>query len=200
MFLDGITHYLNPQNPNRIADLSITDPFAIACFVLLAFMIPIALILLTITSRRSAQSVWATIEHERRYRRLRRATSLRASIGSVAAAASASRRSSQRSTRAMAGTPRRMAFPLPAISEAPTVQDRFETSATGGSLRSGTGPSAVIPHTPPSPDLPSPASTTFSEVYDRWYRGPQIEMEFEDPEGRKRWTAQLTELLSGRET
>jgi hypothetical protein len=70
MFLDSFGSYLDITNGNRIAGLSVHDPFAIAGFIMLVVSIPIALILLTITARRSAYSIYDRVDLEARYLRI----------------------------------------------------------------------------------------------------------------------------------
>ena len=117
MVTNGLIGYLDPHNSNRIANLSITDPFAIACFIILALIVPAAAILLTIASRRSAESVWADIENERRYRLLRRSALIR--MSAVFDSSANGYQHSQRSTRATMGTPRRVVFSMSPIPESP---------------------------------------------------------------------------------
>lgn len=73
MFLDSWFEYLNLKNGSRISDLSLHDPFAIFGIIVLVAIIPVALILLTVTSRRSAESIWDGLRHDARFRDLRRA-------------------------------------------------------------------------------------------------------------------------------
>jgi len=193
MVANGVIGYLDPHNSNRIANLSITDPFAIACFIILALMIPTAVILLTITSRRSAESVWADIENERRYRLLRRSALNRMSTASLSSANGF--RHSQRSIRATTGTPQRVVFSMSPIPESPVGINIPHTPTSIMPFMTTATSIPISQRTLQSPDMPSPTSMTFSELYDRWWRGPQIEMEFADPEGRRRWTTQLTEAL-----
>jgi hypothetical protein len=68
MFLIDRIGYLNITNSSsRITGLSIMDPFVIFCFILLSLVVIVALILLTITSRVSAESIWDGIQHEARF-------------------------------------------------------------------------------------------------------------------------------------
>jgi len=186
VFLDAWVEYLEPNNADRIVGLSVTDPFAIVGFILVALMIPLALILLTITSQRSAQAVWDSIDHERRYRLLRLEARRRAT------APAAANRYSQRSTKAMLNTPRQVTFILPAITEAPSPPS---TPATPIAIPYLDGANIAIPVSPPASaselSPTSSVSTTFTELYERWHRGPQIEMNFEDPDGRRQWMAEL---------
>jgi hypothetical protein len=64
MFLDSWADYLRPSNSSRISGLSVYDPFAIAGFIMLMTMIPVALILLLVTARQSASSVWDGLEFD----------------------------------------------------------------------------------------------------------------------------------------
>lgn len=61
---------LADPRPCKVNKMMTQDPFAIVMLVLLILMIPVAIILLTITARQSAMSIWDTIHHENRYRRL----------------------------------------------------------------------------------------------------------------------------------
>ena len=51
----SILSYLDITNSHRIANLSVSDPFAVFGFVLLVLMIPVAVVLLTIVLRRSVR-------------------------------------------------------------------------------------------------------------------------------------------------
>ncbi|KAK5135423.1 hypothetical protein LTR08_005211 [Meristemomyces frigidus] len=61
----SILSYLDIKNRFRISDLSVNDPIAIFAFVLLVLMIPIAIVMLTITIRRSVYAVFDQIRHEK---------------------------------------------------------------------------------------------------------------------------------------
>lgn len=63
--MSSILEYLNILNGDRITNLSPTDPFAIFAFVLLCFVIPLAIFLLAWTLRRSVNSVIDNIRHDK---------------------------------------------------------------------------------------------------------------------------------------
>ncbi|KAK3659017.1 hypothetical protein LTR56_001454 [Elasticomyces elasticus] len=151
MFLDSFINYLKPSNASRITGLSIHDPFAIAGFIMLLFLIPIALILLTITARRSAESIWDGLTIDARFRDLRR--SARRSMADPNFPPRSATRQSYRSNRATRGT-QRVSFMLPGIPESP------RTPRTPGS----TAPQRITqtvstPRTPATPCTPSTPHT-----------------------------------------
>ncbi|KAK4548582.1 hypothetical protein LTR36_009492 [Oleoguttula mirabilis] len=63
--MSSIFGYLDITNGARITNLSPTDPFAIFAFALLCLMIPVAIIMLAWTLRRSVNSVIDGIRHEK---------------------------------------------------------------------------------------------------------------------------------------
>ncbi|KAK5735854.1 hypothetical protein LTR17_007866 [Elasticomyces elasticus] len=141
MFLDSFINYLKPSNASRITGLSIHDPFAIASFIMLLFLIPIALILLTVTARRSAESVWDGLTIDARFRDLRR--SARRSMADANFPPRSAARQSYRSNRATRGT-QRVSFMLPGIPESP------RTPRTPAKLQT-----VSTPRTPATPCTPS---------------------------------------------
>ncbi|KAK5117703.1 hypothetical protein LTR62_005127 [Meristemomyces frigidus] len=83
MFLDDWIAYLNIHNASRITGLSIHDPFAIAGIIMLITLIPMALILLTVTARRSVDSIFDGHHHDRRIRLLQRGTRRLTTVGDL---------------------------------------------------------------------------------------------------------------------
>ncbi|KAK4888157.1 hypothetical protein LTR27_012914 [Elasticomyces elasticus] len=151
MFLDSFINYLKPSNASRITGLSIHDPFAIAGFIMLLFLIPIALILLTVTARRSVESIWDGLTIDARFRDLRR--SARRSMADANSLPRSTARQSYRSNRATRGT-QRVSFMLPGIPESP------RTPRTPGLTASPQRPRTVsTPRTPATPCTPSTPST-----------------------------------------
>ncbi|EMC93394.1 hypothetical protein BAUCODRAFT_239265 [Baudoinia panamericana UAMH 10762] len=89
-----------------ITGLSIHDPFAIAGFVFLVIVVIVAMIMLTVTARRSAESIWDGIHYDARFRSLRQARQ------SAILATSNTVRQSLRTDESVAGTPKRVSFML----------------------------------------------------------------------------------------
>ncbi|KAK5126901.1 hypothetical protein LTR85_008259 [Meristemomyces frigidus] len=178
MFLDGWIQYFDISNGHRIVELVASDPFAIFGVILLITMIPIALITLTVTARRSVYSIIDGIHYDARYRRLRR--SARTSLLPTTSRPGWS----HRSNRATAGT-RHVSFALAMIPETPTTPDTAESSPM---LQS----SAFDYHARPMGPRPeSPTGSTFEDVYDRWRearRPPRVDVKLENEEAKRRWT------------
>lgn len=182
MFLDGWIQYFDIGNGHRIVDLVADDPFAIFGFILLVLMIPIAIVLLTVTARRSANSIFDAIYYDVRYRSLRR--SARTSL-----LPTSQPRASQLSDRATTGT-KWVSFVLPTIPETPTTPDTTESSPMLSP--SATGTTSTDPVDPWW--RASPTGSTFEDIYDRWVqarRPPQVDVKLEREISKRRWTNNL---------
>ncbi|KAK5131915.1 hypothetical protein LTR08_000503 [Meristemomyces frigidus] len=183
-----IAEYLNFNNRHRIVGLFANDPFAIFGFVLLLLMIPVALVLLTVTARRSTYSIFDGIRHEARYRRLQRAA--RTSL-----LPTSHPRASRRSNRATAGS-KRVRF-RPVQSPPVSPKTRIPSKANEGSHPlENTGLQTL-----PVPRVAARASltgSTFEDVFDRWHqarRASRVDVELEDAETQSKWTSEFhTEL------
>ncbi|KAK5677563.1 hypothetical protein LTS10_010135 [Elasticomyces elasticus] len=155
MFLDSFINYLKPSNASRITGLSIHDPFALAGFIMLLFLIPIALILLTVTARRSAESVWDGLTIDARFRDLRRSARR-----SMADAPRSAARQSYRSNRATRGT-QRVSFMLPGIPESPrTPRTPGSTAPQRIAQTVSTPRTPATPYTPSTPHTPGQVTDT----------------------------------------
>ncbi|TKA82744.1 hypothetical protein B0A55_01082 [Friedmanniomyces simplex] len=220
MFLDSWINYFRLSNSSRITGLSIHDPFAVAGFIMLLFLIPIALILLTVTARRSAESVWDGLRTDARFRGLRR--SARRSMADANFANHSTARHSHRSDRATGGT-LRVGFMLPEIPETPrtprtadvqrvpetTPRTPYTPSTPSDTTLLLTGnPSAPSPPigrprvslvpTPRLSDLPLPANYDFADVYERhraMQRPPHLDISLEEADSKRRWTCEFQEEL-----
>ncbi|KAK1809775.1 hypothetical protein LTR12_015876 [Friedmanniomyces endolithicus] len=185
IFLDAWINYFRFSNSSRITGLSIHDPFAIAGIIMLLFLIPTALILLTVTARRSEECIWDGLRTDARYRELQRAA--RRAMARSNGANQSTARHSHRSDRATRGT-LRVSFMLPGIAETPGMPQtpaplRFpETPPTSHTPCKAPKTAPFLPKVsnPPSPpaerpgvsflatplssDLPSPAGYDFTDV------------------------------------
>ncbi|KAK4957139.1 hypothetical protein LTR10_005097 [Elasticomyces elasticus] len=158
MFLDSFINYLKPSNASRITGLSIHDPFAIAGFIMLLFLIPIALILLTVTARRSAESIWDGLLIDARFRDLRR--SARRSMADANFPPRSAARQSYRSNRATRGT-QRVSFMLPGIPESPrTPRTPGSTAPQRIAQTVNTPRTPATPYTPSTPHTPGQVTDT----------------------------------------
>ncbi|KAK0353921.1 hypothetical protein LTR91_008256 [Friedmanniomyces endolithicus] len=219
MFLDAWINYFRLSNSSRITGLSIHDPFAIAGIIMLLFLIPTALVLLTVTARRSAESIWDGLRTDARYRELQR--SARRSRRDADIVNESAARNSHRSNRATRGT-LRVSFMLPGIAETPGMPQTPATLRLPETPRTpynSCTPSEAAPFlsevsdtpsppvdrpsvsrlaTPSSSDHRSPAEYDFTDVYERYHatqRPPQLNVTLEEAESRRRWTCEFQEEL-----
>ncbi|KAK5691467.1 hypothetical protein LTR97_011460 [Elasticomyces elasticus] len=213
MFFDSFINYLKPSNASRITGLSIHDPFAIAGFIMLLFLIPIALILLTVTARRSAESIWDGLTIEARFRDLRR-SARRSMADANFPPRSAAARQSYRSNRATRGStaPQRIAQTV-STPRTPATPYTPSTPHTPGQVTDTTPflehnpspptppidrPRVSIKPTPRLSDLPLRANYDFTDVYERHratQQPPRINVLLEEDESKRRGTSEFQDEL-----
>ncbi|KAK0265368.1 hypothetical protein LTR35_017112 [Friedmanniomyces endolithicus] len=218
MFLDAWINYFRFSNSSRITGLSIHDPFAIAGIIMLLFLIPTALILLTVTARRSAESIWDGLRTDARYRELQRAARRLRRDADIANESAARNSHRNRATR---GT-LRVSFMLPGITETPGMPQTSATLRLPATPRTPYDsctlseaapflsevsdtpsppvdrPSVLRSPTPSPSDHRLPAESDFTEVYERCHatqRPPQLNVTLEEAESRRRWTCEFQEEL-----
>ncbi|KAK3661694.1 hypothetical protein LTR56_000183 [Elasticomyces elasticus] len=224
MFLDSFINYLKPSNASRITSLSIHDPFTIAGFIMLLFLIPIALILLTVTARQSAESIWDGLIIDARFRDLRR--SARRSMADANFPPRSAGRQSYRSNRATRGIPESPRTPrTPGLIASPRIPQAVSTPRTPATPCTPSTPhtpgqvtdtTPFLEHNPgpptpptdrpristkPTPrlsDLPLRANYDFTDVYVRHQatqQPPRINVLLEADESKRRWTSEFQDEL-----
>ncbi|KAK4539191.1 hypothetical protein LTR36_001167 [Oleoguttula mirabilis] len=193
MFLDGWIQYFTISNGHRIVGLVASDPFAIFGFILLILMIPVALILLTVTARRSVHSIFDGIRHDARYRRLRRSAR-------ISLLPTSQQRMSHRSNRATAGT-KRVSFVLPQSPSTPRTPVTPKTTEASPMLKASS--STVMNSQLERGPQASPSGSTFEDICDRWIearRPPRVELELEDADAKKQWASDFQQQLKSTAT
>ncbi|KAK3114969.1 hypothetical protein LTR53_006148 [Teratosphaeriaceae sp. CCFEE 6253] len=216
MFLDSWIAYLKPSNASRITGLSLHDPFAIAGFIMLLLLVPIALVLVTVTARQSAESVWDDVRIDAMFRPPCPHRSRLSAAEDVPWQSDA--RQSQRSDRATReicvvsfadvidvprtpctpqtpGTPR-----LPSILRISRKMDAPEDSLDEIPLLppSPDRPQVKAVPTPQASDLSLPDEYDFIDVYthdSRIQQAPRLDVTADDLEARRRWTEEMHDSL-----